>query len=183
MTKRLAVLMTLALASVFFGYTTNAVADGETPAAKVHSCDGQTRGFRENTSSVGTGEFQWGVTLWYQRCIYADGSGHVFGRNRVNGLRICMTRLKENDFWYDGWKVNPNVIGNWNPPTLTFPNNEVQPKTICKTWGKGKDAETWVNAGAPENLRCIGADLEQRRELGQNWHGKTASVCMTFKDV
>lgn len=173
-------LATLGLVASLFAVTVVASA----PASAAVSCNAEIRADQGSTSHVGSdaGEYQWEASLWYQKCIYSDGSGaNIYGRNRVNGYRMCMTRVHGNDGLYNFWWVDPNVIGSWNPPRLSFPNDG--PAVVCKTWGKGGDAETWVNASAPSNERCLGSHLTQTRNLGSDFNDDTPSICVSFLNV
>lgn len=170
--KKLAVALTLVCIAALVPALTASPAQADT------SCQPEIRADRGSTSHPGDGQYQWEQSLWYQKCLSGTGGNDIIARNRVNGYRICMTRIEGNDFLYDHWRVNPNQIGNWDPATRNFPNDG--PVRVCETWGAGGDVETWVRKSDHVVFRCIAAHLTQTRPLGVDFQDDTPEICMSF---
>lgn len=156
--------------------------DDEDPLNKITTCAGEQRDDRTYYAQGGDGEVKTVQSLWYQKCRTTTG----IERNRVNGFRVVAT-ITDKPTFFGHWKefrVNPNIIGNWNPVEQKKPINGAYSGDInvptTFTWGSGQDAETWVRKSAPENERCISIFFEVVINVTANWDIKHPSICMDF---
>lgn len=156
------------------------IPDDRPTAEERTTCNAEIRADKGYTSHPGEGKYQFDQSLWYQKCWSWNGDpiSPIISRNRVNGYRVCMTRLEGNDTFYNYWRVNPDQIGSWDPGMRTFPNDG--PKTVCEVWGAGQDAETWVRESANIVFKCIHSKLTQQSNFFQDWQDRTNEICMTF---
>ena len=144
-----AVLAVIAAASLITG--PHAEADDDLPPAPIQRANCSTFDNVKSDSKtvpVGTVNAEWRVYVW------------LWWRHCTNGLEARQYRVKfvpvnpGNCFRIDEWRVNPNIIGNYNPGTRILNCDGDDPKTA--TWDLHQE---FVPNGSNASDRCLGAKV------------------------
>lgn len=200
MKKFLAALLSVAVVTAvgFFIFTSdfvkpasNFVAPGPSADAKILSCGD----LRTKSSDWGIGVdappgsgqnnsfYDIDVAMKFRYCEN-NGDPHSA---RVYGYRVTINRTSgpscghtPTSNYIDDWRVNPNVLGTWNPGEK---EKECEASLVF-TWGiwdnitLSSPTVTWVFPSTPSNERCLGSHVTAVFGAYPDTTGDTPSLCL-----
>lgn len=145
------------------------------PASAATCSDTRTKSGTTKNGSSFPGTDSWWVTttVQFRTCIRDDGQAvaRVYNIWVKNVVDAC-------GFFNEGLKVNPNVIGDWNPgyKDSHWPADNC-PDQITFYWGAPGEWVT-VFASAPANERCLGGTWTAYRDGYDDDTDPLESVCI-----
>lgn len=110
--------------------------------------------------------------VWGQLNYYACGT-HA----NVDIYRVWIDNTQGRCGWVDFWRVNPNIIGGWNPGEKSTNCNDES--TDLLVWDAGLNA-VGIEPSDPSNERCIGGSIEKDINNHPNDTYSVPTVCVTF---
>lgn len=110
--------------------------------------------------------------VWGQLNYYACGT-HA----NVDVYRVWIQNNSGRCGWVDYWRVNPNIIGGWNPGEKSTNCND--DATDLLVWDAGLNA-VGIEPSDPSEDRCIGGNIEKDINNHPNDTYSVPTVCVTF---